>query len=88
MAETHVKQPNYVGVFIILAVLTLIEIGVSVYVNLPLALRPPVLLALAVVKASLVALYYMHLRFDRRIFAALFVVPVLAAAAFIFAITR
>lgn len=62
------SHPNYVGVFIILGVLTLIEIGVT-YLPLP---RIPVLVPLAILKAALVALYYMHLKFDRRVFTALF----------------
>jgi cytochrome c oxidase subunit 4 len=68
-----VPHPNYVGVFIILGVLTLIEIGVT-YLPLP---RIPILVPLAILKAALVALYYMHLKFDRRIFSALFVMGLL-----------
>ncbi len=68
-----VSHPNYVGVFIILGVLTLIEIGVT-YLPIP---RIPVLVPLAILKAALVALYYMHLKFDRRLFTALFAMGLL-----------
>ncbi len=62
------SQPNYLAVFIVLAILTVAEVGVT-YLPLP---RFPILVPLAVLKASLVALFYMHLRFDRRVFSALF----------------
>jgi cytochrome c oxidase subunit 4 len=56
------------GVFYILAVLTAVEVGVT-YLPIP---RIPVLLPIAIAKASLVAMYYMHLRFDQPIFRYLF----------------
>jgi len=62
------KRPNYVLVFIALAVLTVIEVAV---VQFPLP-RAPILIALSIIKAALVALFYMHLRSDSRIFSALF----------------
>jgi cytochrome c oxidase subunit IV len=64
---TH--HPNYVGIFVVLAVLTLVEIGVT-YLPLP---RIPVLVPLAILKAALVVMFYMHLRFDKRILTTLFV---------------
>lgn len=63
--ETH---PNYLGVFVILTVLTAVEIGVT-YLPLP---RIPILIPLALIKAGLVALFYMHLKFDKRPFATIF----------------
>jgi caa(3)-type oxidase subunit IV len=59
---------NYVGVFGFLAVLTAIEIGVT-YLPLP---RILILVPLAIIKAALVALFYMHLKIDRRVYSALF----------------
>ena len=61
-------QPNYLGVFWVLAILTAVEVGVT-YLPLP---RIPVLVPLALLKAALVALFYMHLKFDRRVFSAIF----------------
>jgi cytochrome c oxidase subunit 4 len=57
------RHPNYIGVWIGLAVLTAIELGVAF---LPWSKRVIVLIliGLAVWKALLVALYYMHLRFE------------------------
>ncbi len=65
------KHPNYWAIWVWLLVLTVIEVGVA-----RLAWSPQVilivLLALAIWKALLVALYFMHLRFETtrlRIFA-------------------
>ena len=56
-------HPNYIGIWVGLAVLTGIELGVAF---LPFAKTVLVLLlvGLAFWKAALVGLYYMHLRFE------------------------
>jgi cytochrome c oxidase subunit IV len=79
MQTTHAKHPNYVGVFVVLGILTAIEVATSVYIPEPT--RIPLLLLFAAAKGALVALYYMHLRFDSRIFAFFF-----GAAIFVLAI--
>ena len=56
-------HPNYMAVWAGLAVLTLVEVGVA-FVNLPREVIVMSLLGLAVWKALLVALYFMHLRFE------------------------
>ena len=63
MAEARHPHPNYIGVWIGLAVLTGIELAVAF---LPWAKTTLILLllGLAIWKALLVALYYMHLRFE------------------------
>lgn len=77
-------QPNYIGVFIILAILTAIEIGITlVFPNREGTAsvgRVPVLLFLTVFKALLVILYYMHLKFDNRLYSYFFGAGVLAFA--------
>ncbi|NIW37107.1 MAG: hypothetical protein GWN32_11460, partial [Gemmatimonadetes bacterium] len=55
----------YMIVFGTLGVLTLVEIGVA-FVGLPKFLTIIALILLAVWKALLVALYYMHLKFEPR----------------------
>ena len=59
----EVHHPNYIGVWVALAVLTGIELGVAFlpWGKLTIIL---ILIGLAVWKALLVALYYMHLRFE------------------------
>lgn len=82
-ADQSKKRSNYVGVFIVLAVLTMIELGVT-YLPLP---RIPILVPLALIKASLVALFYMHLKFDRRVFSAVFLMGVLMGIGLILSLT-
>ena len=59
----HAKHPPYIGIWVMLAVLTMVELTVAF---LPWPKRTLILLlvGLAVWKALLVALYYMHLRFE------------------------
>lgn len=56
-------HPNYMGIFGILFVLTLVEVGVA-FLGLSRTFTILALLLLAVWKALLVALYYMHLRYE------------------------
>ena len=60
---TH-RHPAYIGIFVALAVLTGIELGVA-FMPLSKLMIVLILLVLAFWKALLVALYYMHLRFER-----------------------
>ena len=80
MAETELehKQPNYAGVFWSLFVLTILEI---VAANAPIAKTFSViaLVTLAVMKASLVALFYMHLKFEKQLFYMIVFFPLLLA---------
>jgi cytochrome c oxidase subunit 4 len=71
--EKH-SHPRYLFVFLALAILTLMELGVM---YLPEHLHPVLLLTLSFIKASLVVLYFMHLRTDSRWFALIFLVPFL-----------
>lgn len=64
------KRPNYLFIFIGLAVLTLVETLVS-YVQ-QTAIKVPTLIVLSVIKALLVLLYFMHLKFDSKVFTYLF----------------
>ena len=57
------KAPNYIAVWAALAVLTVVEVAV-VYLHLPRRLTVIALVFLALWKAMLVALYFMHLRFE------------------------
>jgi len=57
------KAPNYVAVWAGLAILTMVELAV-VYLGLPRRVMVVSLIFLALWKAMLVALYFMHLRFE------------------------
>ena len=74
MQQAH-AEPNYIGVFIWLAALTVLEV-VAVYLPLTRLALAAILVALAFTKASLVALYFMHLKFERRTMLLVAVTPV------------
>jgi cytochrome c oxidase subunit IV len=59
-------RPNYFLVLVFLVVFTAVEVAVS-YLNS--GFKVPLLLILAFSKASLVILYFMHLRYDSRVYA-------------------
>ena len=59
------EERRYIQIFFWLAVLTALEIGVIYTGIAPLAIRL-ILVVLAGTKAALVALFYMHLAFEKR----------------------
>ncbi len=65
------KHPPYMKVFLWLVILTAIEVSpifseiLFGFSPIPHNLLVPMLLTIAVIKAALVALYYMHLLYDR-----------------------
>lgn len=79
------KRPNYLWIFIILAAFTLIETLVS-YIQQE-AIRLPTLVVLSVIKVLLVLLYFMHLKFDSKIYSYLFIAGCLAAIPLILILT-
>ena len=62
--EEH-KSPPYMTVFVVLAVLTVLEV-LFAFTSLPQFWLALGLIVMALWKAFLVALYYMHLRFEPR----------------------
>ena len=83
--RAHPTPGKYLQIAIILTVITAVEVAVY-YIH---ALRPvllPILLILSAVKFSMVAMFYMHLRFDSRLFSGLFVFPLLIMAAILVAL--
>jgi cytochrome c oxidase subunit 4 len=77
------KHPNYMTIFWWLAALTVVELAV---IFLPLAkLTIGVLLVgLALGKAALVAMYFMHLRFETRTMGLIAVTPLAIATLLVF----
>src|SRR2546428_14006283 len=66
MAQTaEHKHPNYMAIFWWLAILTALELGV-IFAGLPRLVVGVLLCSLALTKAALVAMYFMHLRFEAR----------------------
>jgi cytochrome c oxidase subunit 4 len=63
--ETAHKHPNYILIWVYLAVLTAVEVAVAFVSHFSKTTLLILLLALAIWKALLVALYFMHLKFER-----------------------
>jgi cytochrome c oxidase subunit 4 len=59
------KHPNYLAIFWILLTVTVLEVGYS-FLKVPRPVLIGGLVALAGFKALLVALYFMHLKFERK----------------------
>ena len=83
--HAHPTAKKYLGVATILTVLTVIEVAIF-YIPSMRPILPPVLLTLSAVKFAIVAMFYMHLKFDHRLFSWLFVTPLVLAAAVILAL--
>ena len=65
MSETAHHETNYMAVFWWLLVLTILEVAV-VYTPIAKMVIAVLLVTMAVTKAALVAMYFMHLKFERR----------------------
>jgi cytochrome c oxidase subunit 4 len=82
MAEAH-KHPNYMAIFWYLAILTVVEIGV-IYLPLGKFTIGVLLCALALGKAALVAMYFMHLPFETVTLGWIAVTPLAIATLLVF----
>jgi caa(3)-type oxidase subunit IV len=74
MSSTAHSHHNYIKIFIILSVLTAVEIGIT-FLGLPRKLLVSLLVGLAVWKAALVALHFMHLKLEKRTLTIIAIVP-------------
>lgn len=81
----HAKHPPYFGIWGLLFVLTVVEIGVA-FLSWSKQVIILVLVALAIWKALLVAMYYMHLRFEGNRLRILAVAPLPLAVILIVAV--
>jgi caa(3)-type oxidase subunit IV len=70
------EDPNYIAIFIYLAILTAVELVVYA-VGLPQVAKVGLLVALAFAKAVLVAMYFMHLAMERKGLAIIAIIPVI-----------
>ena len=86
-ADSHAtaNPENVKVVFGWLVALTVIEVG-FVYLHLPRPVLATLLIGSSVAKATLVALFFMHLRFERKLVHSLVILPVLLAAMFVLAL--
>ena len=69
-ARAHAHKPNikeYLIIFVILAALTLLEVVIAQIPGLSKKLLGVALVGLALTKAAIVGLYYMHLKSETRV---------------------
>ena len=96
--DQHPSVPDrtklYVGTFIALGILTLIEFSIGgipfipgMEHGAPAPFKLPLLLLFAAIKAILVAGIYMHLRFDSKVFRTLLLVGVFFALLLVISFT-
>ena len=78
--DSHPGPRQYVFIAVVLAIVTLIEVAIY-YVEAVQDLLVPFLIMFSLIKFVLVALYFMHLKFDSRLFRRLFVVGLVLAFA-------
>jgi len=79
------EQRRYLQVFFWLALLTAVELGV-IYMPIPHLAIGLMLVVLAATKAALVALFYMHLAFEKRTLAYIALTPALLCVLLVFAL--
>lgn len=75
MTTAH-TEPNYIGVFWWLLGLTILEIAV-IYMPMARLIIVILLVGLALSKASLVAMYFMHLKFERATLGVIALIPLI-----------
>jgi cytochrome c oxidase subunit IV len=87
MADTHTTEQHasghptwrtYVVVGFILCVITAVEVAIF-YIEALATLLVPLLLVLSAAKFVIVVLFYMHLRFDSKVFGRVFYAPLFLA---------
>ena len=87
-SEAHTGHPTagmYFRIAMILSIVTAIEVGIF-YLTWLSYLFIPILFVLSAGKFTLVAMYYMHLKFDHKLFTLLFVGGFVLATSVIFAL--
>ena len=85
MTEQEHAHPRYILIWVILLVLTLAEVGYA-FLDLPKVMLAVGLIIMAVWKAALVAMYYMHLRYEPRRMWVLAVSPIPLAILLVLAV--
>ena len=85
MHTGHPTPLTYFKVAMILSALTAIEVVIFYWTWLGHGIIP-ILAILSIVKFAMVAMFYMHLKYDARLFSALFVGGLALAASVLFAL--
>ena len=86
-AETHVDWSTYRWVALVLFVMTIVEVWIyylPAFVATPWFI--PTILLLAAMKFAIVVMFYMHIKYDAKLFRALFVGPLTIAVSILIAL--
>lgn len=76
------KHPPYVGIYFVLLLLTAASILISMILHKEAA--PPFVFTISTIKALLIALFYMHLKYEGRYIIALALIPLIIFALILF----
>ena len=79
LEHAHPSTVKYVGIAILLGIITSLEVAIY-YINMPDALMVSFLLLLAILKFSLVAAFFMHLKFDSPMLRRVFIAGIILAS--------
>lgn len=85
--KSHTSVATYLAIAAILTVITLAEFSV-VYVAALKGALIPILVILSAAKFWMVAAFFMHLKYDARLFTVFFVTGILLAGAVIIVVSR
>jgi len=80
--HAHPTPGTYAKIAVTLVILTALEVAVY-YVESIRTYLVPILIVLMAVKFALVAMFYMHLKQDSKLFSGLFVFPIIIAVVII-----
>ncbi|MFQ5638987.1 MAG: cytochrome C oxidase subunit IV family protein [bacterium] len=83
--STHHQEPNYLIIFLALSVLTVVEVGL-VFLPIGKLVIGATLIVLALTKAVLVALYFMHLKYEKFALGVIAFIPLILCTLLIFSL--
>ena len=75
----HPSPVKYVGIAILLAIITALEVALY-YINMPEGLLVAFLMVLAFLKFTMVAAFFMHLKFDSPMLRRVFITGIILAS--------
>ena len=84
--DTAHKHPNYILIWVYLFLLTVAELGLAFELPISRNMKLILLMILAVWKALLVAMFFMHLKFEKWNLRILFIIPLPLAAILMLAV--
>jgi cytochrome c oxidase subunit 4 len=77
--HSHPSPAKYVGIAILLGIITALEVTLY-YINMPAGLLVAFLMVLAFLKFTMVAAFFMHLKFDSPMLRRMFILGIILAS--------